>query len=426
MMAKNADAATAWIYKGVWHILVKWFAVPDQPPDLPCRAGETLERFRPSLNFIRYLKLWFWLGLTAIDGLLLIGWIASFFVSVWLGIALAPVFFALAILPDIVAFVGIHLRYDTTWYVLGDRSIRIRRGIWTIHEATITFENVQDLKVEQGPVERHFGIANVILQTAGGGGGGRQKQGGGSSASHKGLIEGVGNAERIRDVIMARVRQSRTAGLGDEELISGLKSRRQGLAWTTEHVSELRAIRDELATPQPWFNDGGRDSRRLSYISPKAGVKNSPIQGKGLFAVEPIAKGEVVCVKGGYIFNRRTLCSMPDWYRAAEVPVAEDLFIGPLHEGEREGSMIFSNHSCEPNIGVRGQIVFVAMRDIAPGEELTHDWATTDDDDYELECKCGAATCRKFITGQDWRKTELQRKYRGYMSWYLEEKIARS
>lgn len=53
--------------------------------------------------------------------------------------------------------------------------------------------------------------------------------------------------------------------------------------------------------------------------------------------------------------------------------------------------MIFSNHSCEPNIGVQGQIIFVAMRDIAAGEELTHDWATTDDDNYEMRCHCGAS-----------------------------------
>ncbi len=160
----------------------------------------------------------------------------------------------------------------------------------------------------------------------------------------------------------------------------------------------------------------------LSYISPKAIVKDSPIHGKGLFANEPIANGEIVCVKGGH---RETLRGMPDWYRAAEVPIADSLFIGPLHEGEREGSMIFSNHSCEPNIGVQGQIIFVAMRDIEAGEELTHDWATTDDEDYEMACDCGAATCRKIITGRDWQRKELQEKYRGYISWYLEEKIKR-
>jgi SET domain-containing protein len=161
----------------------------------------------------------------------------------------------------------------------------------------------------------------------------------------------------------------------------------------------------------------------LSYLSPKAAIKQSSIHGRGLFAVAPIGKGEVVCVKGGYIFNRQTLISMPDWYRAAEIQIAEDLFIGPLSKPEREGSMIFSNHSCEPNIGVQGQIVFVALHDIEAGEELTHDWATTDDDDYKLECRCGAATCRKVITGQDWRRTDLQAKYAGYFSWYLAQKI---
>lgn len=163
----------------------------------------------------------------------------------------------------------------------------------------------------------------------------------------------------------------------------------------------------------------------LSYLSPKAAVKESLIHGRGLFAVTPIAKAEIICVKGGYIFNRQTLDAMPDWYRAAEIQIAEVLFIGPLHEQEREGSMIFSNHSCEPNIGVQGQIVFVALRDIAAGEELTHDWATTDDDAYQLECRCGAASCRKTITGQDWRRADLHAKYADYFSWYLAEKIKR-
>jgi hypothetical protein len=163
----------------------------------------------------------------------------------------------------------------------------------------------------------------------------------------------------------------------------------------------------------------------LSYISPKATVQDSPIHRRGLFAIAPIAKGEIVCVKGGYVFTRDVLGTMPEWYGAAEIPIADNLYIGPLRAEEREGSMIFSNHSCEPNIGVQGQIVFVAMRDIAAGEELTHDWATTDDEDYRMECRCGVATCRKIVTGKDWQKPELQEKYAGYMSWYLVERIKR-
>ena len=98
-------------------------------------------------------------------------------------------------------------------------------------------------------------------------------------------------------------------------------------------------------------------------------------------------------------------------------------FIGPRELEERDGAMIFSNHSCEPNIGVQGQIVFVALRPIPPGEELAHDWATTDDDEYTLECRCGAPTCRRIVTGKDWKRQDMQRKYRGYFSWYLQRLI---
>jgi len=86
--------------------------------------------------------------------------------------------------------------------------------------------------------------------------------------------------------------------------------------------------------------------------------------------------------------------------------------------------MLYSNHSCDANLGMRGEITFVSMRDIRAGEELTHDWATTDDDDYSVECKCGAPDCRKTVTGKDWQRPELQKRYAGYFSAYLARKIA--
>ena len=79
-----------------------------------------------------------------------------------------------------------------------------------------------------------------------------------------------------------------------------------------------------------------------------------------------------------------------------------------------------------PNLGMRGEITFVAMRDIAAGEELTHDWATTDDDDYTLQCNCGSANCRGTLTGKDWQRPDLQERYDGYFSAYLAEKIRNS
>jgi hypothetical protein len=138
---------------------------------------------------------------------------------------------------------------------------------------------------------------------------------------------------------------------------------------------------------------------------------------------KPIAKGELVAIKGGYILDAGTWRSLERQLGSAEIPVADGFFIAPSSQAEREGAMLFTNHSCDPNICIEGQIVFVALRQIESGEELTHDWATTDDDVYEMTCNCGASICRETITGQDWRRPDLQRKYRGHFAWYLQRKI---
>jgi SET domain-containing protein len=164
----------------------------------------------------------------------------------------------------------------------------------------------------------------------------------------------------------------------------------------------------------------------LSYLSPKTEVRESKIHGRGLFATMDIAKDEIVAVKGGHIVDRKTLRErITPRLGPVEIQIGQDLFIAPVTDEERELSMLYSNHSCNPNLGVRGEITFVAMRDIRVGEELTHDWATTDDDEYSVECECGAANCRKILTGKDWQKPELQKRYASYFSAYLADKIAR-
>ncbi len=84
-----------------------------------------------------------------------------------------------------------------------------------------------------------------------------------------------------------------------------------------------------------------------------------------------------------------------------------------MTQAERDGNMLYTNHSCDPNLALQGQIVLLAMRDVAPDEELTIDWATTDDGDHQMACRCGSARCRGTITGKDWMKPELQERYRG-------------
>ena len=163
----------------------------------------------------------------------------------------------------------------------------------------------------------------------------------------------------------------------------------------------------------------------LSYRSPKTEVRESKIHGRGLFATADIARDEIVAVKGGHIVDRKTLGEkITPVLGPVEIQIDDDLFIAPVTEEERELSMLYSNHSCDPNLGVRGEITLVAMRDIPAGEELTHDWAMTDDDDYSLKCNCGVPDCRKILTGKDWQRSDLQRRYAGYFSVYLARKIA--
>ena len=165
----------------------------------------------------------------------------------------------------------------------------------------------------------------------------------------------------------------------------------------------------------------------LSYRSPKTEVRTSPIHGRGIFATTGIAKDEVVLVKGGHIVTGKFLSEqVTQVLGPVEIQIDDSLYIAPVSPEEREPSMLYSNHSCDANLGIRGEITFVAIRNIAAGEELTHDWCTTDDGDYSQECNCGAPNCRKTVTGKDWQKPGLQRQYSGYFSAYLQKKIAAS
>jgi len=163
----------------------------------------------------------------------------------------------------------------------------------------------------------------------------------------------------------------------------------------------------------------------LTYRSSKTEVRESAIQGKGLFAKDAIKEGEIVAVKGGHILTTEGWKALEPKLGPAEIQISEDLFIAPAAQEQRDDGMLYTNHSCDPNIAIQGQIVFVAMRDIEPSEELTHDWATTDDEDYKMECNCGSSNCRRTITGKDWMKKDLQEKYRGWFCWYLQRKIDR-
>lgn len=158
-----------------------------------------------------------------------------------------------------------------------------------------------------------------------------------------------------------------------------------------------------------------------SYFTAKAEVRAAGHKGLGVFAVAPIAAGETVAAFGGTVCSREEFDALPDVRRIHALQIDDELYmIGPP---EYEPADMF-NHSCTPNCGIVGNILLVAMGDIAVGDELSFDYAMCDAADYdEFVCLCEADGCRRVVTSADWQRPELQARYRGYMSSYLVRRI---
>ena len=114
-----------------------------------------------------------------------------------------------------ITYAVVRLEFEQHWYIVTDRSLRIRTGLLRLQESTMSFANLQQVEVKQGPLQRLLGLADVHVQSAGGGSG-RPEQERGDSL-HTGIFHSVENATEIRDLILARLRQFRQAGLGDPD-----------------------------------------------------------------------------------------------------------------------------------------------------------------------------------------------------------------
>jgi len=167
---------------------------------------------------------------------------------------------------------------------------------------------------------------------------------------------------------------------------------------------------------------------RRSYLTKKVRVKNSPVSGKGVFAKEVINKDEIIAIWAGDIISAEQLMSLSrskfkDILDYA-TPVAEGFYLVTNRNGRYLEDDDYFNHSCQPNAGIKGHLIMVAMRKILPGEEVVYDYAMTDAGfNSRFRCRCGKKGCRRIITSYDWKNPALQKKYRGYFSWFVQSKI---
>lgn len=223
-----------WVRTG----LTRWLKVPPEP-QAPAGSPGSVRTFRAAENYFRIKQL-VWVG----KQLALMGFAIAFAVGLHQAWAdgrihlpsgksfqdptarwVAGGLLALHLLPLVVELLSMPftyalawLDYDQRWYITTDRSLRIREGIWKVRELTLTFANIQQMTIRQGPVQRLFGISDLVVTTAGGGGTlGTPTQHTSAEPVHTGTLRGVSNADEIRDWIQEKSRALKDSGLGDPD-----------------------------------------------------------------------------------------------------------------------------------------------------------------------------------------------------------------
>jgi len=147
-----------------------------------------------------------------------------------------------------------------------------------------------------------------------------------------------------------------------------------------------------------------------------------------MFARAPIKKGEAVCIVGGTVLTDDEFAAFQAIHRNYNSIQIDDhlhLVEDPQVTRALEGSM---NHSCDSSTWMGDDATLVARRDLEPGEEATVDYALfTTQSNWMLDgrCRCGSPHCRRIITGDDWRREDVQERYRDHFSPFINRRIKR-
>lgn len=165
-----------------------------------------------------------------------------------------------------------------------------------------------------------------------------------------------------------------------------------------------------------------------TWTDERVSVKPSSIDGNGLFATRDIPEGTVIMIWGGVVVDRQQI-DYSQYRTETVVPISETQYLALPITDTRESLDVYLNHSCDPTAWLIDEVTVVARRFIQAGEEITTEFATWFDyepgDAYSKDwvCKCASPVCRKVLSAQDWRRVELQEKYAGHFSPFLQRRI---
>lgn len=233
------------MYESLKRLIFPLLKVEEKEPSPPAGSHDSFQVFRACPAFLAY-NLFFWKLYVAV-------WAAGVLGAAAVLLLISPWFLLLVIPAVLVAafkvavfYVTTRLNYDMRWYVITDRSLLIREGIWVVREITLTFANAQNVRITQGPLQRLFGFSNVAVDTAGGGGGGGPH--GEGAAPHRAALRGLDNATQVRDLILEHLRRHRTAGLGDPDDHAAASPAKLNPAVIEEILAEAKKLRRTLSS----------------------------------------------------------------------------------------------------------------------------------------------------------------------------------
>lgn len=230
------------MYKTIRDAFLHLLALPQGPPEPP-PGGAVVRTFNASPKYLSYRLLGVWIG-SALLFLVAAALAVGAFFAGW-GLAIAAV--ALALLGVVVLVTGYvtnRIEFDLRYYILTDRSLRIREGVFFLRESTLTFANVQNLRIRKGPIQQLFGIADVLVDTAGGAGGMKNAEGQAMERGHRGTIQGIEDPAEVRDLVLNLLRKYRDAGLGDPD--DPEHAKHDSLDQYREILQEVKLIRKTL------------------------------------------------------------------------------------------------------------------------------------------------------------------------------------
>ena len=175
-------------------LVLRLMRVPADP-QLPDGSADSVRVFRAGKNYYRWLMLQW----ASAQVLVLLGafitWQSTQSVLaklpvwgkvIWLGVEGVVELSALTFI--VVSYYAVRLNYELRWYIVTDRSLRIRAGLWSVVETTMTFANLQDLRITAG--------GSVSKEP-------------GARPSHLARFSNIDNAEALRDLLLERLKHYR-------------------------------------------------------------------------------------------------------------------------------------------------------------------------------------------------------------------------